>query len=145
VHSGSPRPGLDRCCGAVSAGLHAAVRSGGVPPPAITGSQLTWRVMTTWIQRSSAAAQAVRACWRASRLSSQVVRWVNLAAMTGLFGSVAHCPPGGYSQGRRDQHCQVMPQIADYARSVTARCGGAVEHRVSVVLPLQGQLAACAA
>jgi hypothetical protein len=45
--------------------------------------------MTTWIQRSSAEAQAVRAYWRAGRLSSRVVRCANLAAITRLFGSAA--------------------------------------------------------
>jgi hypothetical protein len=40
-----------------------AGRAGRVPA-AMAG----WRVTTTWIQRSRAAAQAVRACWRASRL-----------------------------------------------------------------------------
>jgi hypothetical protein len=40
----------------------------------MAGSQAMRRVMTTWIQRSRAAVQAVRACWRASRLWSRVVR-----------------------------------------------------------------------
>ena len=45
----------------------------GLAPAAMAGSQETWRVTTTWIQRSRAAAQAVRACWRASRLSWRAV------------------------------------------------------------------------
>ena len=97
---GSPRPGRATAVAvAGSAGVHAAVRSG-VLPAAMAGS-LTCRVMTTCSHRSNAAAQAVRACWRASRLSSRVVRWVNLAAMTGLFGSAAlFARRADYSQPR---------------------------------------------
>jgi hypothetical protein len=66
-----PRPGRRRQWS--GRGVHAACCSG-ARPAAMAGSQATCRVTTTWIQRSSAAAQAVRACWRASRLSSRVVR-----------------------------------------------------------------------
>jgi len=51
-----------------------AARGKGLVPAARRGSQVTRWVMTAWIQRSRAAAQAVRACWRASRLCSRVVR-----------------------------------------------------------------------
>jgi len=85
--------------------------SGGVRPAAMSGSQRTCRVMTAWIQRSSAAAQAVRACWRASRLSSRVVTWVNLAAMTGLLGSAAHTArhAATRSAGRPRLETEVLP------------------------------------
>src|ERR1700691_433616 len=77
----------------------------------MAGSQLTRRATTTWIQRSRAAAQAVRACWRASRLSSRVVRWVNRAAITGLFGSAAQTArqAATRSRGRPRPEIEVLP------------------------------------
>jgi len=77
----------------------------------MTASHLTCRVMTTWVQRSSAAAHAVRACWRASRLSSRVVRWVNLAASTGLFGRAADTArhAATRSAGRPRPEMDVLP------------------------------------
>ena len=67
VRSGSPRPVLFAACAD-----YAATVSG--LPAAMEGSQATCWVTTTCSQRSSAAAQAVRACCRASRLCSRVVR-----------------------------------------------------------------------
>src|SRR5258708_17600809 len=73
-------------------GAHAACGSG-VFPAAMAGSQATRRVTTTWIQRSSAAAHAVRACWRASRLSGRGVRRADLAPITPLFRIAPPPPP----------------------------------------------------
>ena len=103
--------------------VHAACCSG-VAPAAMPGSQLTRRVTTTWIQRSRAAAQAVRACWRASRFSSRVVRWVNRAAITGLFGSAAQTARQAATRSRagRGQRSRSCPgRCRRRCRAGTAR------------------------
>ena len=80
----------------------------------MAGSQGTRRVTTTWIQRSRAAAQAVRACWRANRLSCRVVRWPNRAAITALFGIAAHTARQVASRrpGRPRPEIEVLPGAA---------------------------------
>jgi hypothetical protein len=103
-----PRPG---CRGRWSVcrwcWVHEACRTG-VVPAAMAGSQATWRVTATWIQRSRAAAQAVRACGRASRLSfagGQVRepgghhRVVRGLALERAGGVVAWAQPGVLDQG----------------------------------------------
>jgi hypothetical protein len=112
-----PRPGSCNRRGQVATGwsvrwrwVHAACCSG-VVPAAMAGSQVTRRVTTTRIQRSGAPAQAVRACWRASRFPSRVVRWVNRAAITGLFGSAAQTArqAAAGSRGRLRPEIEVLP------------------------------------
>ena len=102
--------------------LVSAWRSFGARAASRTVVSVTYRqavAVPTWIQRSRAAAQPVRACWRASRLSCRVVRYSNRAAITGLFGIAAQTARQAASRrpGRPRPEIEVLPWAAPEALS----------------------------